>query len=371
MPNETAAISFTYAVMYRWAGDNLRMLIPTTIAPRYGEVPFAPHQMPEFSMMVENQFSLEVAVFGRLREARFECPSHEVTLASSADKTLITLSRARATMDRDFILNVKAPQAKHSFALCGVDLKGDDGKERATVVAAFQPVFPGLRKPRALNLVVVIDCSGSMQGDSITQGKQALAGILDGLQPADRITIVAFGNSTKTLFERPLPCTEANLRQARKFVGELGADMGGTEIGSALRAAYAATRLSEAADILLVTDGEVSQWKQVVTDAKTSGSRIFTVGVGNAVSEAFVRELAAVTGGECELVSPREGMADRVVRHFERMRAPRAKSVVVHWPDGVHNQAPARFGAVFEGDTVVAYAQFDRPSVTGVVVMEI
>ena len=44
--------------------------------------------------------------------------------------------------------------------------------------------------------------------------------------------------------------------------------------------------------------------------------------------------LAAGTGGECELVSPREGMADRIVRHFERMRAPRANRVSVRWPDG-------------------------------------
>ena len=54
--------------------------------------------------------------------------------------------------------------------------------------------------------------------------------------------------------------------------------------------------------------------------------------------EAFVRGLAAATGGESELVSPREGMADRVIRHFERMRAPRAKRVATpmlgsgQWP---------------------------------------
>lgn len=55
-----------------------------------------------------------------------------------------------------------------------------------------------------------------------------------------------------------------------------------------------------------MTDGEVSDWETVVDDAKKSGHRIFTVGVGSAVSEAFVRDLAAGTGGECELVSPRD-----------------------------------------------------------------
>ena len=137
--------------------------------------------------------------------------------------------------------------------------------------------------------------------------------------------------------------------------------MGGTEIGPALQAAYAAASGSESGDVFVVTDGEVSSWEAVVAEAKRSGRRVFTVGVGSAVSEAFVRGLAAATGGECELVSPREGMADRVIRHFERMRAPRAKRVAIHWPEGARDLAPATFGAVFEGDTVTASAQFDRP----------
>jgi uncharacterized protein YoxC len=64
-------------------------------------------------------------------------------------------------------------------------------------------------------------------------------------------------------------------------------------------------------------------------------------------------------------------MADRVIRHFERMRAPRAKHVAVHWPEGARDVAPAVFGAVFEGDTVIASAQFDRPHISGHVTLEI
>jgi Ca-activated chloride channel family protein len=365
LPKETAAITFTYAIVYRWAGDTLRVSLPTTIAPRYGESPHAPHQVTESSLVVENQFSLQVEVLGSLREAQFVCPSHQVTLASSSERALITLEQAKAAMDRDFILTVKAPQATHSFAICGADLEG------AAAIASFQPMFPGLRQPRALELSIVIDCSGSMEGDSITQARQALAGILDALEPRDRVTLVAFGNTTKRLSDKLLPCTPANLAKARKFAADLNADMGGTEIGPALQAAYAAASGSESGDVFVVTDGEVSSWQEVVAEAKRSGRRVFTVGVGSAVSEAFVRGLAAATGGECELVSPREGMADRVIRHFERMRAPRAKRVAIHWPSGARDLAPATFGAVFEGDTVTASAQFDSSSISGHVTLEI
>jgi len=365
LPQETATITFRYAILYRWAGERLRFFLPTTIAPRFGESPHLPHQVPEASLTVENQFSLRVEVFGALRDAQFVCPSHAVELVKSPEKAVLSLQQPKAVKDRDFILNVRAPQATRSFVLCGQDGDG------MTAIASFQPFFPGLQQPRSLALAIVIDCSGSMQGDSMEQAKQALDGILESLQPEDRVTLIAFGNSTNALSNHLLPCNKTNLTKARRFTKSLDANMGGTEIGYALREAYAAIGRTAAADVFLVTDGEVSAWESVIAEATKSEHRIFTVGVGSAVSEAFVRGLAAATGGECELVSPREGMADRVVRHFDRMRAPRAKGAAIHWPDGAASISPSRIGAVFEGDTVVAFASFDRPHAGGSAVLEV
>ena len=338
LPKEMATITFTYANMYRWTEDRLRIFLPTTIAPRFGDSPHLPHQVPEFSLTVENQFSLQLEIYGSLRDAQFICPSHEVDLTKSAEKVTIALRQAKVAMDRDFILNVKTKETKRSYALCGSDGDG------LAAVASFQPFFPGLQKPRPLNLAIVIDCSGSMQGDSMHQAKQALDGILDALQVHDHMTLIAFGNSTKVLSKKLRTCNSRNIAKARRFASDLEANMGGTDIGSALQDAHHVLRKTQSPDIFLVTDGEVSSWESVVNNAERYGHRIFTVGVGNAVSEAFVRELAASTGGECELVSPREGMAERVIRHFERMRSPRAKRVTVHWPSHVFDVTPIHFG---------------------------
>lgn len=365
MPGESATITYRYALLYRWAGDQLRFFLPTTIAPRYGAMPLKPHQLPQASLMVENRFSLQVEISGSLGSAQFTCSSHAVTLTKAAGKVLLSLTQARAVMDRDFILNLKAPDSTRSFVMCGADGAG------VAAVASFQPFFPGLRAARPLNLAIVIDCSGSMQGDSIEQARQALGGILDALKPCDRVSMLAFGNTTKTLADRPLPCNKTNLARARAFAQQLQADMGGTEIGAALTATYADLSGVEAADIFLLTDGEVGAWQPVVAAAKSTGHRIFTVGVGAAVSEAFVRGLATATGGECELVSPNEAMAERVLRHFERMRAPKATRVALHWPPGAADLNPGAIGAVFHGDTVIASARFDAAVIAGEVVLEI
>ncbi len=364
LPGESARITVRYALLHRWDGERLRLLFPTTVAPRYGASPHAPHQVPEQSLTVENHFSFEMEIHGALREAQFSSPSHAIGMQRDGDHATLSIRQARAVMDRDVIVQLRAPQAPRSFAL------GDADGDGTAVVAAFHPFFPGLRQPQPLALAIVVDCSGSMQGDSMALARRALGDAVRALRPDDRVGIVAFGNEARCMERRLIACSPDGVGRAREFVGALDADMGGTEIGNALRAAYRLLGEERRGDVFLITDGEVSDWQEVVQEAKRSGHRLFTVGVGSAVSEGFVRELASVTGGACELVAPREGMSERIVRHFERMRAPRARQVHVRWPDGARGVAPARLDAVYEGDTVVASARFDGPA-TGSVVLEV
>jgi Ca-activated chloride channel homolog len=365
LPGETAKISFRYAMLYRWTGDSLRFFLPTTVAPRFGQSPHEPHQTLDHSLTVENRFSLRVEIFGALRNAQFASATHDVEQTETADSLVLSLVQPKAAMDRDFVLAVKAPQAARDFVLCGEDGPG------MTAIASLQPFFPGLQQPRPLTLAIVIDCSGSMKGDSMTQAKQALHGILEHLTPQDRVSLIAFGNHTSLMSERPVSCNKTNLAKAKRFVKTLEADMGGTALGNALRIAYETLARAESADVFLITDGEIQQWQPVVVDAVRSGRRVFTVGVGAAVTEAFLREIATSTGGSCELVTPREGMAARVIRHFERMRAPRARHITVHWPAGATDLAPSTYGAVFEGDTVIATATFPQPVSAGEAVLEV
>jgi len=365
LARETVTITFRYAMLLRWTGDRLRIFLPTTIATRYGASVHMPHHTPVASLSVENQFTLRFEVLGALRDAQFSCPSHAIESEQSSESTVLSLSEPHAVMDRDFILEVTAPEAERSLVLCGQDGDG------VAAVAIFQPRFAGGRQPQPLKLVIVIDCSGSMEGDSMAQAKNAVEIILGRLQPDDRIGLIAFGSEVFTLSQRPIACTRHGLARAQRFASELDANLGGTEIGKALRKAYTVAGSDDSADILLVTDGGVADWAPVVAKGKKSGHRIFTVGVGSAVSEAFLRELASSTHGQCELVSPREDMSGVIVRQFERMRAPRANRIDIRWPDGATQIAPSRLGPVFAGDAVIACARFDRLPEHGTVTLEV
>ena len=360
LPNEQAVVQFKYGQLHRWQGDNLRFHLPTTIAPRYGDPSasrLAPHQVPEYALSASHGFTLVVRIEGALAQADFDCPSHPVAVSTSSGAAReISLSGGSVLMDRDFVLVLKEPAESIVEGLCAPD------DEEHVVLASFHPVFPEdvPESPRCVKLVV--DCSGSMGGDSIAQAKAALREIVSLLKPSDFFNLITFGSTFNLLFAKPVIASEDNIRTAARFVEQIDASMGGTEIGAALNAAYRCGKVNGlSSDLLLITDGEVWNHEQIVEDARKSGHRIFTVGVGSAVSEAFVRRIAETTLGACELVSPRENMSERIVRHFRRIDQLKVQSVQIEWPSDPICQVPGEVETMYAGDTLHVFGWLREP----------
>ena len=355
-PEDTIDISITYAELFKWRDNSLRFYLPTTVAPRYGDpdsLGVQPHQAPEYDLMNENSFVVTVSISGVLSRAAIESPSHKILSESRNGKRVVSLRKGQALMDRDFVLNLSMETDEKSTA--HVEPDGDG----YVALASFYPRLPSTpdRTPRCITIIV--DCSGSMGGDSIAQASRALYEILELLRPEDMFNVVRFGSSYQTLFPSPVPADDGNLNAAKNLLEVLDANMGGTEIGQAVAAAIkGATHSKLSKEALLITDGEVWDLEKVTTMAARSGVRFFTVGVGSSVSEAFVQTLSDVTGGACELVSPNEDMAEKIVRHFKRIYFPKAENVKIHWPCEPEKVFPKQVSTVYDGDTLHVFGMF-------------
>ncbi len=359
-PGETARIVFAFASLNRWSGDRLRLAMPTTIAPRYGRWPVAPHAEPVISLSAENRFSLRVALGADLRAAAFACPSHRLRDVTQGDDRILELADQTAAMARDIVLEIRHRDRRPGFALLG---QGPDG---VVALASFQPLVPGGDAGSPIDAVAVIDCSGSMAGTSIDQARKALRAMLAGLGRRDRLGLIAFGSTCRRLEGGRHAATRSGIAKLGAFADALEADLGGTEIDGALVAAIAMARSRRGrADIFLVTDGQVADWTATVARLRDAGLRVFAVGVGHGAAEPFLSALATATGGAVEFVTPDEAMAGRIARHFERMRAPRATEIAVAWPDGATAMAPATPQAIFDGDTIHAFGLLPGATATG------
>ena len=140
---------------------------------------------------------------------------------------------------RDFELAWTPDAGAAPAAALFTETKG--GKTYALLMA-LPPAAPTPAAPRPPREVTyVIDTSGSMEGVSITQAREALALALDRLQPGDRFNVIEFNSVTHSLFAAPVPVDPRPRVRAKRFVGGLRA-RGGTEMLPALEVALAGER---------------------------------------------------------------------------------------------------------------------------------
>ena len=360
LAGETCQITLRYAQVLQFEQGGLRLLIPTVIAPRYGDPVrdggLQPHQTPEFDLQVTYPFAIGLRLHGDLARARVASPSHPIAVGreDTAGEDVLGVSLAReGALDRDFVLVIDQ-LAQQSMAVMARDPVAD----QVVALASFRPRLPVHTHGQALKILV--DCSGSMAGDSIAAARRALQAVLRQLGPADRFSLSRFGSTVEHRSRGLWSVTEASRLAAQRWVGALDADLGGTEMEGALVSTCALAHGGDS-DLLLVTDGEVEAIDRLIETARSTGHRVFVVGIGASPAEGHLRRLAAATGGACDFVAPGEAVEPAVLRMFARLRSPRLTDLSLVWPE---DQAPVWVSplapAIFDGDTVNCFAGFGQ-----------
>lgn len=358
---ETCVVTLRYAQTLAFEQQGLRLLIPTVIAPRYGD-PVAdgglrPHQAPVHSAVAAYPFDIELRLHGELARARVASPSHPVGVAMRPESGLLQVSLARrGALDRDFVLAVD--QLAHaSVAVAAPDDVAPGG---IVALASFCPRVPA-RGPATTDVQLLVDCSGSMAGDSIDAARRALQSIVSRMGAGDRFSLSRFGTTVEHRSRGLWQLTEVTRLAAQRWIGALQADLGGTEMESALASTFA-LGAGASSDVLVVTDGEISAIDATVESARASGHRVFVVGIGSSPAESHLRRLAEATGGACDFVAPGEAVEPAVLRMFARLRSPRLDALRVEWPGGAQPRwTSALPRSAFGADTVNVFALFDAP----------
>ena len=369
LAGEVCLITLRYAQVLQFAQGGLRLLIPTVIAPRYGDPVrdggLQPHHAVESDLLAAAYpFEVRLRLHGGLVRARVASPSHPIAVGREdlAGEEVLGVSLARqGALDRDFVLVIDQ-LAQPSMAVLARDpvaaplSEQSAQSDQVVVLASFLPRMPVQTQGQALKILV--DCSGSMAGDSIAAARRALQAVLRQLGSADRFSLSRFGSTVLHRSRGLWSLTEASRLAAQRWVGGLEADLGGTEMADALVSTCALAHGGDS-DLLLVTDGEIEAIDRLIETARGTGHRVFVVGIGASPAEGLVRRLAAATGGACDFVAPGEAVEPAVLRMVARLRSPRLTELRLVWPEGqVPVWASPLETAIFDGDTVDCFAVF-------------
>jgi Ca-activated chloride channel family protein len=308
--------------------------------------------------------------------------------------------------NRDFVLRVRTgSDAVTTAVAAAADAEGGQGTFALTLLPPA-----GTEDPPARDLVFVLDRSGSMGGWKMVAARRAVARMVDSLTERDRFGLLAFDN----LVEVP-PELGNGLRvagdharfQAVEYLSRLQA-RGGTEMAAPLvqgldlltrptpeprpvvpgppnregspapegTVPVVHTPLGDPGRrelaLVLVTDGQVGNEDQILRllAPRLGGVRVYTVGVDSAVNEGFLKRLAGLGGGACELVESEDRLDEVMDRVHRRIGAPVLTDLELE-PAGLEvdpgSLAPRRLPALFAGSPLVVSGRFTgRPD--GVIV---
>jgi Ca-activated chloride channel family protein len=359
---ESVTIEIEYVQLLRFEQGQVRLTIPTVIAPRFGDA-HQPHGLGLYETdavnpLAEYPLTLKVDIVGQIAKAKIACPSHRVLTAAIENGLSVTLERG-AMLDRDFILNLGGVSGQ-SFAV-----SAPDGEQFITL-ASFCPQVP-LKQAAPLLLKILVDCSGSMAGDSMDGAKRALHSILQELNADDCVSYSRFGDAVRHELNSLRACTPATVALVASAISQTDADMGGTNLREALVSTFKNIEVPSVAltkpGVLLITDGDVWDVDAIVQSATKHGQRIFAIGVGSSPAESLLRDLAEATGGACELVSPNEDISGAIMRMFRRMRCAHAINLKVEWGGATLWQSPVPT-QIYDGETVHFFARTGQSPTT-------
>lgn len=217
-------------------------------------------------------------------------------------------------------------------------LRGGDGTVRMEVVlrghatGAAQVGLP-------VDLVVVLDVSGSMHGEKLAHAKAALRALASWLQPQDRLAIVPYSDQAWTAFASASGTSETASR--REAVIDALRAGGSTHMSAGLDLGLATLGASRGreriARMVIVSDGLANRGDTTLSGlggraraARLAGASLSAVGVGLHFNEVLLTTLADEGAGQYHYVEQPEGLEARFGREFASARANVARSVELH-----------------------------------------
>jgi hypothetical protein len=294
-PGEEVTVTLRYDMELSVENDALRLTIPSHVAPRYSPATsLEDDRANQISEVFQNLTSSSNIVGGQVAfSAKIKCevskgsierihsPTHPASISWSGQyrgsELLCTaeavVNIASGGLDNDIVVCIKPTDLFEPL------VAWEEWAEHEThaLMLSFVPKFelPMLEK---VEVVFVLDCSGSMSGVRIEQSKRAMQIFMRSLPPQGCcFNIVKFGSSFKAMSSNGcVPYNDTNLQAASSYIEEIGADMGGTEIGSALRFVREQTvPLGHSRQIFVLTDGQVRNEQEVIDSMRGINGRIF------------------------------------------------------------------------------------------------
>ncbi|MDH7481502.1 MAG: VWA domain-containing protein [Armatimonadota bacterium] len=211
-------------------------------------------------------------------------------------------------------------------------LSTEPSREHVLIQLKSAPGVMGRRLP--LNIALVIDRSGSMEGEPLDYVKRACGYVVDLLEPTDILSIVTFAEQVDVIMPARRVINKALLKEHinRIEVGNTTNLYDGIVVGAnQVMSAYSEGYLNR---VLLFTDGEptagIKDFASIVgqvAEQKSRGITVTALGFGPEYNEELMAGIARQSGGNYYYISRPELIPEIFRRELESLMTITARNI--------------------------------------------
>lgn len=290
-----------------------------------------PLNTERFSAQPLQSVSVKVAVASKDPVRAIYSPSHTISTQRADDFHFVSgWEGANVTPDTDFELIYTVSQEQIAANLLSYV---DPATAEGTFMLLAAPGISPTKDLVAKDVLIVLDTSGSMEGEKLAQAKQAVDYILAHLNQPDRFALLEFNTSLSYYATSLSPQSQA--APATAWVEALAAG-GGTDINRALLEALGLVDKERPTYLLFLTDGlptegetDIDRIIANVSQSAPSNVRLFAFGVGDDVDTILLDTLTQDLHGVSTYVRPGQRIDEEVSAFYGKISAPVLTSIAL------------------------------------------
>ena len=303
--------------------------------------------------------AISVSVVSKPELRAIYSPSHRIDVDRTDDHQFTASYESTSVSDQDdFALFYST-----SDAVLGANLlsfrEGQDHGYFLLLVAPGVDVDVAVAK----DIVLVLDRSGSMEGEKFEQAVEAARFVIGHLNDDDRFNIITFSSSVDSFAAGLRPASEAP--EAERWLKEQAAN-GATDINRALLEAVEIFGDTRPSYLVFLTDGLPTRGEKqpgwIITNLVDSAPKdvaLFAFGVGFDVDTVLLDTLADNHHGTSSYVVPGERIDETISGFYEKVRTLVLTGVEID-VDGpvIRDLQPNDVGDVFAGEQLAIVGRY-------------
>lgn len=329
-PSEKIDVSITYFNTLGYRDGSYEFVFPMVVGPRFnppstlrgaargdgtgvGAVPVHAHgasgQATEVAYLRPSErsgtdVSVKIDLDAGVAVESISSPSHQVNItpdAANPARAQIALSGYDSIPNRDFVLRYRVAGGQPKAGMITFD-DGRNGKGGFFSMVIVPPEDLKYTRRGPVELVLVIDCSGSMEGQPLALAKKSAMNMLRQLRPEDSFQVIRFSDTASFMTRQTIGADAKNIEEGVRYVDSLRAE-GGTMLLNGLEPALAAKGgdwgWAKTRYVCVLSDGQLGNEPEVLgqLSKKLGDSRVFTLGIGSAPNRTLMNAMSRIGRG--------------------------------------------------------------------------